>query len=351
MTKTRTLTRITAAILAVITAAFTFCVTSFATQEKSGADLYIGSEVMHFEEISDAWSKAVESDKKAKLVLNEDWTADENGSFGEGEGFINGGMYVRFKNLDLTIDLNGFRIDRGLKGKKDSGNLFCFERSGKVVFTDSSEAKTGMLTGGFSKIEGGAVVVLGSEVRFENITIANNKTSGKGGAIYLMDHSPDGFVFRGKVTLDNCKLYGNEAKTGGAIYADVSTDLMIFDTTITGNKATNDAGIHTELNGFYKPEVTLGGKVVIADNIAEKDGTGIMLDENVFWKIVIGFSKQRPLDDESRIVVLSKTGDKTLRITKNSDDDNIGCFEYENSKYSIVAKGSGDSRYLDIKKN
>lgn len=345
-----TFRKITATSLAVLTAAFTFCFTSFAAEKPSGADVYIGEHVFQFDEIDKAWQKAAEADTSSKLVLNEDWKADENGSFGTGKYFSDGYMFLFDKRAPMTIDLNGYKIDRGLKEAKNGGRIFDLQLCKSITFTDSSEAKTGTITGGNNLNSGGAFSIYGSKVNFENITVSGNASASKGGAFFIKVHSTEDFDDRAVVTFDNCKLTGNNARTGGAVYLDVKSDLFIFDTEITGNTAINDAGIHTELNWFFKSEITLGGKVIIADNKAEREGTGLMLDECLIDKMVIGFSKERPLSDDSRIVILSKTEDRTLRITKDSDDNNIGCFTYENGKYEIVAKGSGNNQYLDIKK-
>lgn len=352
MEKMKMLKKIAATLLATITVLGAFPFNSFAAEERTGgADVYIGENVYEFDNASDAWAKAADPGNDAKIVLRGDWVADKDGSFGVGKNFEAGAMIIKFRHKKLIIDLNGYKIDRGLTQEKRGGELFRFFDCDYIEFMDSSEAKTGTITGGNNTNIAGAVYICGSDVKFSNITFTGNRSATKGGAFYIEDYSYSNYLRRANVTFDNCKFFGNEAKTGGAIYINVRCNLFIYDTEITGNKAQFDAGVHTEVSAVYKTELTLGGKVIIADNFTDNDGEGLMLDENLVIKVVINFDKNRPLDDDSRIVILSKTDDRTLRITEDSDDNNIGCFKYENDKYEIIAKGSGNDQYLNIKKS
>lgn len=346
----KTFTKITAATLAILTLLFTFCLTSFASEKEGGADVYIGSGVTHFDDISEAFTAAVTSKKDTKLVLREDWVADENGSFGKGNCFPGGGIGIVSKFSDITIDLNGNKIDRGLTKETKDGYVFYIRNSSSVTIKDSSKAKTALITGGFNKGNGGAFYLEGAKLTLDNITVAGNTSSSRGGAFYAKALTLEDETVSTVLTLDECVVTENKAKTGGAIYSETSTSLEIFDTTITNNTAVADGGIHTEICGLFKSYITLGGKVVIADNNTEKDGKGLMLDENLFLKVVVEYDSSRPLEEGSRIVILSKTGDKTLRITADSDNSNIDCFEYENDSYKIIVKGTGAEQYLDIKK-
>lgn len=350
MKKTSIFTKITATAMAAIMALLACCITSFAAESRGGADLYIGSEVAHFDDISEAWNTALSSKKEARIVLQQDWIADENGSFGTGEYFPNGAIGILSKHQDFTLDLNGYKIDRGLQSKKNNGCVFDVDNCTGVTITDSSEAQTSVITGGFNENKGGAFSVIGSTLTVSNIKIQGNKTTSKGGAFWIEKLEFEDETVRSIVTLDNCTVTQNQAKTGGAVYIETSNRIRIYDTTITNNSADADGGIHTEVFGFVRANITLGGKVIIADNETKSDGTGLMLDESFFTKVVIDYSSARPLAQDSRIVILSKTGDKTLRITEDSENTNIGCFEYENDKYEIIEKGSGNEQYLDIKK-
>lgn len=350
MKKANTFTKTTATVLATLTVLFSSCVGAFAAEQPGGAEVYTGNEVRHYESIAQAWETAASSKKEAKIVLHEDWIADEDGSFGEGKAFRNGAIYLSEQTAGLTLDLNGFSIDRELEEEQKDGAVFRVERSKKFVVTDSSADGSGSVSGGFNEGNGGAFSVLGSEVKIENICLEDNQSAAKGGAISIEGFADGDLQYQSKVTLDNCQLRANTASKGGAVYLDASNSLQVFDTTVTKNSAENDGGICTEVCGLSKAKITLGGKVVIADNEAANSGKGLTLGENFFTKVIVSYDKNRPLSEESEIVVLSKTSDRTLRITADSSETHIGCFTYENGKYEIIAKGSGDGKYLDIKK-
>lgn len=352
MKKSTTIKKLTAISLAIITVLFTFCIGAYAVKENfTGADVYIGSKVKHYDSISEAWASATTSKCDAKIVLLEDWTANENGYFGSGKGFKNGAISLSSCFSSITLDLNGKTINRGLNSATSNGQVFHLSNSKLLTVTDSSEEKTGMITGGFNKGKGGAFFVSCTNLKVENVTIADNTCTERGGAFYIMTQDTEDGSESSCVTVDNCKISSNKATTGGAVYIETASRIRIYDTTISGNIAKYDAGIHTEVCGLFKSYITLGGKMIIKGNLSENDGTGLTLDDGFFTKVSIDLSENRPLDSESEIVILSKTDDKTLRITNNSSDNHIGCFEYENGKYSIVAKGSGNSQFLDIKKN
>lgn len=227
---------------------------------------------------------------------------------------------------------------------------FFIDNSIFITITDNSQAQTAVITGGYNKGNGGAFKIIGSKLTLNNITIKGNTSTARGGAFWIEKLDFEDETVLSTVTLDNCLITENKAKTGGAVYIETSNRIRIFDTTIINNSADADGGIHTEVFGLVKAYITLGGKVIIADNQTKTDGTGLMLDESFFTKVVIDYITSRPLEEGSRIVILSKTDDNTLRITEDSDRTNIDFFEYENDSYEIIKKGSGDEQYLDIKK-
>lgn len=345
-----TITKITATVLAILTVLFTFCITSFAA-EGGGADVCIDGKTSHYDDIAQAWQAVATSKGTAEITLQEDWKADENGSFGEGDGFYGGGLYVYCRSGDLTVDLNGYSIDRGLTEAKEGGYVFHIRNSTTVYITNKSGKNTSTVTGANAIDCAGAFSVIGSTVHISNINITNNVSDYKGGAMFIMTGPSFAGDLKAEVSITGCNITGNKAKTGGAIFVYEGCTLRIYDTVITKNEAAYDAGIHAEVTAFDVCYVYLGGTVVIADNIAENDGTGLTLDESFLTKAYVRYDKKMPLNEDSRIVVLSKTGDKTLRITADSSKSYIGCYTYENDSYKIVEKGSGNSKYLDIKKN
>lgn len=352
MKKTKAFTRFTATLLAILTVLFTFCIGANAAEQKGGAEVWNGYGYDYYANTADAWNKVAASKESTKIRLLGDWIADENGSFGTGVGFDNGVIALEKREAKLILDLNGFKIDRALKERIIDGRVFSFINCADIVIKDDSGYATGLITGGNSNGNGGAISILSTKLTLKNINIVENTSGFRGGALYIFNNLAGKSMRNSDVTIDNCVITANKTfGTGGGIYQGTNTTLRIYDSSITNNYAAYDAGIHTEVMILDACTIILGGKVKIADNYSENDGTGLTLDESFFRKVYVEYDKNRPLDNESEIVILSKTDDKTLRITDNSSDNHIGCYSYENDSYKIVAKGSGNGKYLDIKKN
>lgn len=337
-------------LIVVLIALSSLSVVSFAAERKYGAVLHCVSGTYRYATAEDAWNRAVTYGSPVLIVLEKDWTADKNGDLGTGRGFVDGAISIENKTNRIAINLNGHSIDRGLTESRENGCVFSIYNSSDVnIFNNTG--KESAIKGGNNTSDAGAIKVEGSNVKVSRVTICDNETSEKGGALFITKATVNDKEVKSTVILDCCKITGNEAKSGGAVYLYQNNELHILDTEVTGNKAFADAGIHTEVSRFSVSTIYLGGKVIIADNITETDGEGLMLDENFFTKVYVKYNFTRPLSEDSRIVVLSKTDDNTLRITDDSNEYHADCYEYENDSYKIVAKGSGDGKYLDIKKN
>ncbi|MBR5808771.1 MAG: hypothetical protein IKY39_01520, partial [Clostridia bacterium] len=122
-----------------------------------------------FYDHNDGWSYAVEMSKttNVKITLYDDWFGS-NGSFQYyDKGTTDGALYISgdCKN-DITIDLNGHTIDRKAREAKKYGCVFYMDTYGSLTIVDSSEEKTGKITGG-------------------NIIKTNIANYGAGGAFYV----------------------------------------------------------------------------------------------------------------------------------------------------------------------
>lgn len=349
MKKTTGLKKLIATLITVLIAFSSLAMVSFAAERTYGAVLHCSSGTYRYVTAEEAWNRAVTYDGYVLVVLEKDWTADKNGDLGTGRGFEDGAIRIADKTNRITINLNGHSIDRSLTEARENGCVFSVYNCSDVTICNNT-GKESFIKGGNNIGNAGAIKVVGSNVKVSRVTVTDNKTAEKGGAFFITKATVNDSEVNSSVIADCCKLTANEAKSGGAVYLYENNELQLLDTEVTGNKAVVDAGIHTEVSGLDVATIFLGGKVIIADNIAEKDGTGLTLDENFFTKVYVKYNFSRPFSKDSRIVILSKTDDKTLRITDNADDNYLACYEYENNSYKIVAKGSGDSKYLDIKK-
>ncbi|MBQ6221981.1 MAG: Ig-like domain-containing protein [Solobacterium sp.] len=141
----------------------------------------------------------------------------------------------------LTINLNGYTINRALTEPAEEGSVFV------VNGTLTVNGDGGVITGG--------------------------NTTGNGGG-FLVDG--------GKLTLNNVTVSGNSAEQGGGIAAyGSSTRLTLTNAHILNNSAVNYGGILLGNNGTYTECTMNGGE--ISGNTAETDGGGIGIGaESVF---------------------------------------------------------------------
>ena len=238
---------------------------------------------LNFGSLRRGWEYAIEQAENTDVIvtLHSDWkSAAGNYSYNE-ESTHGGGLYIpRSCKNNITIDLNGYTIDRNLESKNvyllHKGYVFYVDCAGSLTITDSSEAQTGTITGGknawlWGPLEarlngcGGAFHVEYGTLYIKGGNITGNKAT-YGGAIYINDMD-DAFVY-----ILGGKIYGNTAEEGGAIYAN-NGYLYVDGGEITGNTAEYGGGIYwASLNVAYYT----GGKIY--GNTATEEGGGIYVD-------------------------------------------------------------------------
>lgn len=149
-------------------------------------------------------------------------------------------------NKFITLDLNGYTIDRDLDEAKDNGYVITNESY--LTIKDSSPLQTGKITGG--------------------------SNTGNGGGIYNGQY--------GTITLEGGSICGNSAQNGGGIYcnsfisAQNGTAVKINGGTICHNTVTqNGGGMYCEINHTTYPKAVVINGGTICDNTAMGDGGGI----------------------------------------------------------------------------
>lgn len=312
---------------------------SSGSTEEGGADLIIDGYATHYSKIADAWSEAVTTKQGENITikLNEDWNAIVNADgytyFGKGNGFKNGAIYVNMHdNVYLTLDLNGYTIDRKLKAPREDGSVIIVEY-GYFKITDSSGTNMGTITGGNTTGNGGGIQQLNFPITVENCKITNNYAEGNGGGV--------------SVEYNNFSLYNPKNPTSDL------HNTRFYNVEITNNKSKlYGGGISTKLNG--ETEITLGGRVIINNNYyANGVNNDCFLEDGYVHKVTIRINNDNPLTSDSTIGIISNTNDRWLRITEKANKFYGNNFFYnynDNSKYRISSEGSGDSQVLYIKK-
>jgi hypothetical protein len=127
------------------------------------------------------------------------------------------------------------------------------DNAGGALYSDGNEDLTLILTnveisGNTAGDNGGGLYLNNTDTTIINSTIDGNVTEEDGGGIYVVG---------GSLTISNTTISGNEGVTGGGIYAkDLDSDLEIFNSTISGNRATS---LSVPIVGPYYTYISGGG--------------------------------------------------------------------------------------------
>lgn len=292
------------------------------------AEVSSGGENYSFESAKEAYAKAVSlsaGNKDTVLTLTADWRAGVSG-FGSGSNFENGSITVP-GGVRLTIDLNGYTVDRGLFAVKSKGNVFTVKKGASLTIKDSnpmsdnfsSQIKGAIIKGGASTGAGGAFVLeSGASLNVSGCTVVSCASSDRAGAVYIPSGASASFestsfisdityedeagailcegrlmakncYFEGccaeeggaiytstdeYVEITECEFYGNSAGNGGAVYINASNDrTVIRDCIFTENQATERGGAI-----FVNDDAVYLNGGTITDNYAREHGGGVYVD-------------------------------------------------------------------------
>ena len=160
---------------------------------------------------------------------------------------------------NVTIDLNGHTIDRGLSSSSAAADGFLVSVASGSSLTINDTGSGGTITGGNVNGNGGAIINAGT-LTVSGGTITGNSATGNGGAVFNT----------GTVTISGGTLSSNSASQGGAIYNNGT--LTISSGAIQYNTAsTNGGGIY-----HYNGTLNMSGAPTISGN---QKGTA---DNNVY---------------------------------------------------------------------
>ena len=320
--------RLFAVVLSLILVMGTMPLSAFAEPTENVAEIWVNGEKLKesTDTVGEMWKQAVslapskaDSGEKAEVVLKlfSDWKA-ENGSFGEGKGFKYGAICVPQDKI-ITIDLNGYIIDRGLSRKTaptKNGTVIFMEMNSTLTVKDSSpekvnkgrisdsvwyadengteEIKGGVITGGYNLSDGGGIY-MGDKTSLvmEGGTIAGNLANDGGGvqieggssklqmseSVFISYNKAAGEIYGGggictdgvTVTIAGGNVTHNTAKYGGGIYC-YEESVSIIGVNIENNSARMDGGgIYPQETGVSVTSCTVKG------NSAKGNGGGIFV--------------------------------------------------------------------------
>ena len=191
----------------------------------------------------------VDSTAYVKVVLAKDWVATANSVDGFGAGtanFINGRISVP-AGTNITIDLNGHKIDRNLTVGVSNGQVFYVK--GNLTIEDG--ASGGMITGGFNSPSsgstyGGGILVEGGNLTLKGGSIEGNQVGGwaiYGIGVYVKD-SGSFKMYGGTIKNHNFAAATNASDVfGGGVCVNGSASFTMYGGVIENNTAMNGGGV------------------------------------------------------------------------------------------------------------
>ncbi|MBR1529420.1 MAG: hypothetical protein IJ642_08985 [Oscillospiraceae bacterium] len=240
------------------------------------------------------WNTAM-TGTSATVMLYADWNSSYGTRFGTGAGFIYDGALNVPSGHEITIDLNGYSINRNLEFAVEHGEVIHVAGGGTLNLTDTNQAvESGSITGGNSQNgAGGIYIEAGGTVNMWGGNLTGNKSELSGGAVLLAGEGSlfsmsGGKIFNnsaqqcgggvavsdGTFKLANGDITNNTGQDGGGIYAQAG-EVSLSGGTVAQNTAVHGGGVL--LNGTAA--FTLKGKTAVQSNIASGEnrvGGGIL---------------------------------------------------------------------------
>ncbi len=308
-----------------------------ADAEEHTATVIAGDYKASFYSASEAWRQAVQlgDSDEVSFILTADWKADDSGSFGSGTGFKDGGLvYSGGKNL--TIDLNGYAIDRNLFTPKDNGAVFFVNSTLTVIDSKSDEYtvsklfKGGAIRNGSNTSRGGGFVISdNATLNLNGGTVLNCVSTDDGGAISVIGKNA-------KLNVNGGSFYGNRTYDasgeccGGAIYSDEAA-LIINNSIFEGNYAEDNGG------AIYCDD----GKLNVSDscfysNSSIEEGGAVFTDGNVSTEIKnCVFSHNSSIEDDGGAIFC---------------DSNNGTYLYDCEMFCNSSASEGGALHINADK-
>ena len=181
------------------------------------------------------WNAAVVA-KNATITLMADWTSSSGTQLvGEGTGAVYEGVIYVPTGCEITIDLNGWNIDRALEVPIENGEVICIQDGGVLNLTDTS-GKSGSVTGGSNTGDAGGIMIEdGGSLNLWGGSITGNSCGGSGGGVVLAGAGSKLYVAGGTIK-------ENKSNGSGGGVASVEGTVEIVKGEVTGNTADGSGG-------------------------------------------------------------------------------------------------------------
>ncbi|MCR5184721.1 MAG: Cna B-type domain-containing protein [Bacilli bacterium] len=193
---------------------------------------------------------------------------DSSSVFAISNDLLNGAIGSVEVNRDITVDLNGKKLDIGLSNEKNgylNGSVFRIQNNATLTIYDSKG--DGVMTGGFAYQGGGIYIGEGSTCIIHGGNINNNRANGDNAA-----YGGGGIYVAGTLIMDGGTITDNKSyRDGGGIYVASTGSAEISNVNIIGNQTFSNywgGGI------FNKGTLTIDNCTFI-DNVASQNGGAI----------------------------------------------------------------------------
>ncbi|MBQ6267320.1 MAG: leucine-rich repeat protein [Clostridia bacterium] len=231
------------------------------------------------------------------VSLTQDVTAGEND-----------GCIVIASGKNVTLDLCGHTLSRGLTAEKEGGCVIEVKSGGTLTVRDSDGSGAGSITGGYAKNGGG--IYNGGTLRIESGAVTENLASEQGGGVYNS----------GTLQMAGGAIRENAGANGGGIYnAEGGTVTLSGTALISTNKTTKESGGNIADCGM----LTVADRAEISDGFAYTEGGGVWIGANAVCTLTGGTITGNNADRSGSGVFAAGTlrVQGAVSITGNTGDD------------------------------
>ena len=234
----------------------------------------------------------------------------------------------------VTINLNGYNIDRNLDEPTADGSVFKVT-GGRLALNDSKS--TGMVTGGNTTGNGGGIYVESGQVNLSGVSVAYNKAAGNGGGIYISGDSSQSKA--GLISATVCKNICGGNGSGVYVTGSAGTFEMSNSAEVTGNLCT---GENQSAGGVYAENATfrINQNAKVYENYkADESRSNVVLGGNG-QQVTVWY----PLESNALVYISGEPGRALVHDTNVDDNPSFtpDTANYRSDSYAYVPALNAD---------